>query len=204
MSSVSLAASPFSPSRSIPRPSSVNSVRSARANSPALSISPDDPSMISLCAHICCLDSFGIIVAIRNHMSTLKHTIRHQQAQLTHLETLLQRAPRLPTTSSMYSPPPSPVESLSSQTYTPNTPTSAKMKRRSSHDILQSLAGPDSNIPLPRRESVTSSSFSDGIREGIPMIFGTGRSTPSYKRTPSPTRTLSRASHNILCFLCEL
>jgi len=125
-------------------------------------------------------------------MSALKHTIRHQQAQLQHLENLLQRAPRIPmsTINSSNSPPPSPLpDPPPPSDQRPTTP-NGKIKRRSSFDILQSLAGPDSNIPLPRREP--GSLNPDGIREGIPMDFGAGPSTPSYKRQSSPTRTLSR------------
>src|SRR5258708_6006148 len=121
-------------------------------------------------------------------MSTLKHTIRHQQAQLHNLENVLHRTPRL-SASLMHSPPSSPtVSEPSSPPQAPPTPT--KLRRRSSYDILQSLAGPDSSLPLPRRDLPSSSSLKqDGIREGVPMDFGAG---PSNKRTPSPTRTLSR------------
>ena len=117
-------------------------------------------------------------------MSTLKHTIRHQQAQLHNLENLLQRTPRLPLTASTSSPPPD----LSPSDAPPTTPN--KIKRRSSFDVLQSLAGPDSNLPLPRRDPGSLSQ--DGIREGVPMDFGAGPSSQSYKRQSSPTRTLSR------------
>ncbi|THH14645.1 hypothetical protein EW146_g5715 [Bondarzewia mesenterica] len=90
----------------------------------------------------------------------------------------------------MYSPPASPIER---EPLAAGTPTSNATKRRSSYDVLQSLAGPDSNIPLPRRESGTFSSLGqDGIREGIPMDFSAGPSSSPFKRTPSPTRTLSR------------
>ncbi|KAH9967169.1 hypothetical protein BC827DRAFT_1264045 [Russula dissimulans] len=124
-------------------------------------------------------------------MSALKHTIRHQQAQLQHLENHLQRAPRIPmsTINNSNSPPPSPLPDPPPSDQRPTTP-NGKIKRRSSFDVLQSLAGPDSNIPLPRREP--GSLNPDGIREGIPMDFGAGPSTPSYKRQSSPTRTLSR------------
>ncbi|KAH9967145.1 hypothetical protein BC827DRAFT_1171831 [Russula dissimulans] len=124
-------------------------------------------------------------------MSALKHTIRHQQAQLQHLENHLQRAPRIPmsTINNSNSPPPSPLPDPPPSDQRPTTP-NGNIKRRSSFDVLQSLAGPDSNIPLPRREP--GSLNPDGIREGIPMDFGAGPSTPSYKRQSSPTRTLSR------------
>ena len=133
-------------------------------------------------------------VSIRHHMSTLKHSIRHQQAQLHHLENLLQLAPRMPmsslnnTTSSNSSPPPSPLpDPLDHAPTTPN----GKIRRRSSFDILHSLAGPDSNLPLPRRDPGLLSQ--DGIREGVPMDFGASPTSQSYKRQSSPTRTLSRA-----------
>ncbi|KAI0058812.1 hypothetical protein BV25DRAFT_1829565 [Artomyces pyxidatus] len=170
MSSVS-----FLSNRSPSRPSSVNSLRSsasARTHSPSLSL--DDP------------------VAIRNHMSTLKHTIRHQQAQLQTLENIIHRTPRIPITS-MNSPPPSPLPGdlvPSTSPDTPHTP-NGKMKRRSSYDALLNLAGPESSLPLPRREPGASLS-QDGIREGIPMEFGAGPSSQTYKRQSSPTRTLSR------------
>ncbi|KAH9074714.1 hypothetical protein EDB83DRAFT_2504880 [Lactarius deliciosus] len=150
------------------RPSSSASNRSTRARSPSLLL--DDP------------------VSVRHHMSALKHTIRHQQAQLQNLENLLQRTPRLPLTTSTNSPPSSPP-SLSPSDLPPTTP-NGKIKRRSSFDVLQSLAGPDSNLPLPRRDP--SSLSQDGIREGVPMDFGAGPSSQSYKRQSSPTRTLSR------------
>jgi hypothetical protein len=123
-------------------------------------------------------------------MSTLKHTIRHQQAQLQNLENILQRTPRLPLTASTSSPSSSPPPDLSPSDVPPITP-NGKIKRRSSFDILQSLAGPDSNLPLPRRDPGSLSQ--DGIREGVPMDFGAGPSSQSYKRQSSPTRTLSRA-----------
>ncbi|KAJ7622940.1 hypothetical protein DFH06DRAFT_1059603 [Mycena polygramma] len=142
------------------RPSSRTSVRSSRAPSP--SVSPDDP------------------VAVRNQVSTLKHTIRHQQAQLQTLETMLLRGPR----------PYPPEMSDASSTSPPNgSPSAIKVNRRSSYDVLSGLAGPDSNIPLPRRESAPLEDF----REGVPMSFNGSPTSPAYKRAGgSPTRTLSR------------
>ncbi|KAI0285758.1 hypothetical protein BGY98DRAFT_239665 [Russula aff. rugulosa BPL654] len=153
------------------RPSSTASNRSTpsiRTRSPSLV--PDDT------------------VSIRHHMSTLKHSIRHQQAQLQNLENLLQLAPRMPMSlNTSSSPPPSPLPDPSDHfATTPN----GKVRRRSSFDILHSLAGPDSNLPLPRREPGSLSQ--DGIREGVPMDFGVSPTSPSYKRQSSPTRTLSR------------
>jgi hypothetical protein len=62
------------------------------------------------------------------------------------------------------------------------------MKRRSSYDILHSIAGPDSSLPLPKRDGLEE----NGIREGIPMTFGISPASPTFKRASSPTRTLSR------------
>ncbi|KAH7890888.1 hypothetical protein F5I97DRAFT_1839663 [Phlebopus sp. FC_14] len=76
--------------------------------------------------------------------------------------------------------------------YTTNYST-PKMQRRSSFDVLHGLAGRDSNLPLPRRESATPISKTDGIREGIPMDFGgMSNNRDHVKRMSSPTRTLSR------------
>ncbi|KAG6332452.1 hypothetical protein ID866_6636 [Astraeus odoratus] len=172
--------SPFSPARPSSRSSSRNSVRSARAPSPA---SLNDP------------------VAVRNQISTLRHTIRQQQAQLHSLENVVLRGPRpLPPgfmTSSNHSHHPSSDDVLDIS-HPPvafnNGFSTPKMQRRTSFDILQGLAGPDSNLPLPKRDSVILNlKGTDGIREGIPMEFG---SSPAHrdliKRMSSPTRTLSR------------
>ncbi|KAF9224053.1 hypothetical protein BS17DRAFT_780396 [Gyrodon lividus] len=76
--------------------------------------------------------------------------------------------------------------------YTTNFST-PKIQRRTSFDILQGLAGRDSNLPLPRRESATPSLKADGIREGVPMDFGgLSNNRDHAKRMSSPTRTLSR------------
>jgi hypothetical protein len=123
-------------------------------------------------------------------MSELKHNIRHQQAQVQNLENILQRTPRLPLTANTALPSSSPPPDLSPSDLPPTTP-NGKIKRLSSFDVLQSLAGPDSNLPLPRRDPASLSQ--DGIREGVPMDFGAGPSSQSYKRQSSPTRTLSRA-----------
>ena len=177
------------------RPSSAASIRSTpsiRARSPSLL--PDDTGKsVPFSRHPTefyrAAPSSSKTVSIRHHMSTLKHSIRHQQAQLHNLENLLQLAPRMPMSlNTSSSPPPSPLPDPSD--HTPTTP-NGKVRRRSSFDILHNLAGPESNLPLPRREL---GSFSqDGIREGVPMNFGVGLATPSYKRQSSPTRTLSRA-----------
>ncbi|KAJ8516491.1 hypothetical protein ONZ45_g6203 [Pleurotus djamor] len=119
-------------------------------------------------------------------MSTLKHSIRQQQAQLNNLETTLLRGPRpLPPDTSdilMISSPPPP------SSYSPSS-SSSNVKRRSSFDVLQGLAGPDSNLPLPRRDP--NGIEENGIQEGVPKSFGSSSPT-STRRTSSPTRTLSR------------
>ncbi|KAJ8590973.1 hypothetical protein M405DRAFT_765602 [Rhizopogon salebrosus TDB-379] len=132
-------------------------------------------------------------------MSTLKHSIRHQQAQLHSLENIILRGPRpLPSgfMSSSHSPHPSSDDVLDispcpvSYTTSFSTP---KMLRRSSFDVLHGLAGRESNLPLPRRESAAPILKRDGIREGIPMDFGASPSNSiNTKRMSSPTRTLSR------------
>jgi hypothetical protein len=142
-----------------------------------------------------------MLVAVRNQMSTLKHSIRHQQAQLHSLENIILRGSRpLPPgfMAPSHSPHPSSEDVLDispcpvSYTTSFSTP---KMQRRSSFDVLQGLAGRESNLPLPRRESATPILKRDGIREGIPMDFG---GSPVHamntKRMSSPTRTLSRMS----------
>ncbi|KAF5373336.1 hypothetical protein D9615_007383 [Tricholomella constricta] len=157
---------PIHRDRSHSRNSSRTSVRSARPSSPSFSF--DDP------------------VAIRNQVSTLKHTIRHQQAQLHSLENILLIGPRgLQDTFNEMTSPTSPPPS----SYTPTASTSTKVKRRSSYDILHGIAGPESHLPLPKRDGPDE----NGIQEGIPMSFGVGPSSPqSYKRASSPMRTLSR------------
>ena len=177
------------------RPSSAASTRSTpsiRARSPSLL--PDDTGKsIPFSRHPTDFYTVALsppnTVSIRHHMSTLKHSIRHQQAQLQNLENLLQLDPRMSMSlNTSSSPPPSPLpDPLDTPTTTPN----GKVRRHSSFDILHSLAGPDSNLPLPRREP--GSLGQDGIREGVPMEFGVGPTSQSYKRQSSPTRTLSRA-----------
>ncbi|KAJ7625477.1 hypothetical protein FB45DRAFT_795608 [Roridomyces roridus] len=143
------------------RPSSRTSIRSP---SPALSDGP---------------------VAVRNHVSTLKHTIRHQQAQLQSFENMLLRGPR------PYPQDLSPDPNQTSPSPSPSTspPTNGKMGRRSSYDVLHNMA-PDSNIPLPKRDR--DSALLEDFKEGVPLSFN-APSSPAYKRTAgSPTRTLSR------------
>ncbi|KAI0036194.1 hypothetical protein K488DRAFT_41629, partial [Vararia minispora EC-137] len=129
--------------------------------------------------------------SVRSQMSTLKHSIRHQQAQLQHLETSLHFAPRRSVTPVQPSPI-SPLPSAGRSSPDPNTPSRAK--RRSSYEVLQNLAGPDSSLPLPRRDGPMSPpSISEGIPEGIPMDFAEDTTSPTHsRRKSSPTRTLSR------------
>ncbi|PPQ64358.1 hypothetical protein CVT24_008427 [Panaeolus cyanescens] len=181
--------------RSLSRPSSRTSLR---AHSPSFSL--DDP------------------VAVRNQMSTLKHNIRQQQAQLNTLETIVRSAPRPLAYTASGSPAMSATDladdamfaSTSSNTgdggkgasSSSNAPPSSfnatnglstKMKRRSSHDVLLSLAGPDSNLPIPKRELTSVSaedltSTSPKIQEGVPYPS----SPPGHKRASSPFRSFSR------------
>ncbi|KAI6112989.1 hypothetical protein F5141DRAFT_1188201 [Pisolithus sp. B1] len=148
--------SPFSAARPSSRSSSRNSVRSARAPSPA---------------------SLNDTVAIRNQVSTLKHSIRQQQAQLHSLENVILHVLDISHPPVAYN----------------NSFSTPKMQRRSSFDVLQGLAGPESNLPLPKRESITPIlKVADGIREGIPLEFGGGSPHRDLlKRISSPTRTLS-------------
>lgn len=134
-------------------------------------------------------------------MSTLKHTIRQQQAQLHSLENIILRGPRPHSSGFMASPnhvshPSDDVLDISAppSSYNGNV-TTPKMRRRSSFDVLQGMAGRDSNLPLPRRESAMASFKTEGIPEGIPMGFGSFSNTREpVKRISSPTRTLSRMS----------
>jgi hypothetical protein len=131
-------------------------------------------------------------------MSTLKHNIRQQQAQLHNLENIILRGPRPLPPGMLSSPPRSPDQQEFNLPPPPSYyNSSAKLQKRSSFDILHSIA-PESNLPLPRRETPNASpSKQEGsIPEGIPVDFGAGTVSPnSYKRVSSPTRTLSRTSN---------
>jgi hypothetical protein len=128
-------------------------------------------------------------VAVRNQISSLRHSIRQQQAQVHNLENVILRGPR-PYADISFS------DSMS--TPSPASPPSAtaKLPRRTSFEVLSGIAGPDSNLPLPTlQREMNGLDDNGGIREGIPMSFGAGSSTPTHhKRPSSPTRTLSRAS----------
>lgn len=133
-------------------------------------------------------------VAIRNHMSTLKHDIRHKQAQLNSLETIIRTVPRPFSTDLLLDNYTAGASASMSTTSPPPSsfpiPTT-KMKRRSSFDILQGIAGPESSLPLPKREGVNIED--ESIREGIPASFGSGPTSPTpQKRPTSPMRGLSR------------
>ncbi|KAH6915765.1 hypothetical protein BKA70DRAFT_469573 [Coprinopsis sp. MPI-PUGE-AT-0042] len=159
-------------------------------------------------------------VAVRNQMSTLKHSIRQQQAQLQNLESSFRTSSRsyptepLDETFEMDAPvfssrqgsssgaaPPSSFVSPGSPSTSPSTSSlaTAKMKRRSSYEVLQDIAGRESNLPLPKRSESSlgmNSPLENGaIQEGVPMTFGNsqnGSYTTPTKRNSSPTRTLSR------------
>ncbi|KAJ3476541.1 hypothetical protein NLI96_g11085 [Meripilus lineatus] len=143
-------------------------------------------------------------------MSTLKHTIRQHQAQLHSLENTLLRGPRPLPPGILNSPPalsPSELDSYMSISppYSPPNPGPSsypangtpKLQKRNSFEVLSGLAGPDSSLPLPRRDSrgslrpqfgvngLNGAGEENGIKEGIPMGM-----SPS-KRASSPTRTLS-------------
>lgn len=143
-------------------------------------------------------------VGLRTQISTLKHKIRHDQAQLHTLENTVLRGPRPIPLGILDSPPMSPEFDSDlplypgrSHSHNPSpssgsfTSHALKMQRRSSHEILSSMAGPDSNLPLPKPKGRSESFGEDNgysIREGIP--------TPAPNmRAASPTRTLSRTSH---------
>ena len=135
-------------------------------------------------------------------MSSIRHSIRHQQAQLSNLESSLPKAQRRRSITSP-SPPPSPLPPngrISPMSPDPSTPSKAS-KRRSSYEVLQTLAGPESSIPLPRRDGPMSPSpfGGDSIPEGIPVDHSNGAVSPTEsshnRRKSSPTRSYSRESH---------
>ena len=150
-------------------------------------------------------------------MSNLRHSIRQQTAQLHNLESIVLRGPRPLPPGMINSPPPSPTESSSHSPYSHRSfdmslpPSSynqtsgmSNVSRRNSREHLHGLAGPESSLPLPRKESSRTRNVSggvlddgmDGIREGIPSSFGSTSSAHPHtpKRQSSPTRSLSRTS----------
>lgn len=68
--------------------------------------------------------------------------------------------------------------------YVIQSPTS--IKRRSSHEVLSTLAGPDSSLPLPKRDIMAEES----LREGIPF-------QATFKRPSSPTKSRAYFHHHI-------
>jgi hypothetical protein len=146
-------------------------------------------------------------------MSNLRHSIRQQTAQLHNLESIVLRGPRPLPPGMINSPPPSPTDSTfrshsnsDSMSLPPSSfnMTISNLTRRNSREHLHGLAGPESSLPLPRRDpsrprNVSGGGFDDGmdgIKEGIPSSFGSTSSAHPHtpKRQSSPTRSLSRTS----------
>jgi len=146
-------------------------------------------------------------------MSSLRHTIRQQTAQLHNLESIVLRGPRPLPPGMINSPPSSPTEPsfnhssphrTSDMSLPPSSFNPSAMNKRNSREHLYGLAGPESSLPLPRRDPSRTRSVSggglddgmDGIREGIPSSFGSTSSSHPHtpKRQSSPTRSLSRTS----------
>ena len=149
-------------------------------------------------------------------MSNLRHSIRQQTAQLHSLESIVLRGPRPLPPGMISSSPPSPTDSFflpssfhrnAEMPLSPPSPNMASSinSRRNSREHLYGLAGPESSLPLPRRDpsrtrNVSGGGLDDGmngIREGIPSSFGSTSSAHPHtpKRQSSPTRSLSRTSH---------
>ena len=145
-------------------------------------------------------------------MSNLRHSIRQQTAQLHNLESIVLRGPRPLPPGMISSPPSSPTESSflshrnsdSSQPHPPPNMTSSmsNVNKRNSREHLYGLAGPESSLPLPRRDPSRQRNGSggglddgmDGIKEGIPYMFNSSAHLHTPKRQSSPTRSLSRTS----------
>lgn len=146
-------------------------------------------------------------------MSNLRHTIRQQTAQLHNLESIVLRGPRPLPPGMIISPPSSPTESSfhshrNSDPSQPHSPpnmassTTSNMSKRNSREHLYGLAGPESSLPLPRRDPSRQRNGSgsglddgmDGIKEGIPYMFNSSAHLHTPKRQSSPTRSLSRTS----------
>lgn len=154
------------------------------------------------------------VVALRQQMSNLRHSIRQQTAQLHNLESVVLRGPRPLPPGMINSPPSSPTDSSfhshrNSDPFLPPPPLNmatsmSTMSKRNSREHLYGLAGPESSLPLPRRDPSRTRNISggglddgmDGIREGIPSSFNS--TSPIHLHTPrrqeSPTRSLSRTS----------
>ena len=156
------------------------------------------------------------VVALRQQMSNLRHSIRQQTAQLHNLESIVLRGPRPLPPGMINSSPPSPTDSFfqpssyrnTDMSLSPPSPNMASStnnaSKRNSREHLYGLAGPESSLPLPRRDPSRNRNISggglddgmDGIREGIPSSFGSTSSAQFHtpKRQHSPTRSLSRTS----------
>lgn len=181
--------SPSSSLSPIRTPSRPTSRASARAPSPGF----DDPGIvIHLTVLIARAHASFTPVAIRNHMSSLRHEIRQKQAQFNALETILLRGPR-PLPHASWSP------TASEFPLPPAIIPGPKMQRRTSWEALSAYTanGPDSHIPLP----VNGRSKQDDIREGVPLEFGVSNASMSNKRAESPTRSMSRMSRVISLLL---
>ncbi|KIY49933.1 hypothetical protein FISHEDRAFT_65051 [Fistulina hepatica ATCC 64428] len=110
-------------------------------------------------------------------MSTLKHTIRHQQAQLQNLENMLHSSPRpLPPAQDNATPPSSYISSTISST--------SKMQRRSSFEVLQGMAGADSSLPLPKRDNLDDNCIREGIPTSSSPSLSQKRISSSLSRIP--------------------
>lgn len=199
--------------RTLSRPSSRVSLN-GRATSPAFgAASLDDPGTRTTTGMLSNLQyqlKLFFVVALRQQMSNLRHSIRQQTAQLHNLESIVLRGPRPLPPGMINSPPPSPTDSFfqlstshrASDMQSPNSMSNAN--KRNSREHLYGLAGPESSLPLPRRDPSRTRNVSggglddgmDGIKEGIPSSFGSTSSAHLHtpKRQSSPTRSLSRAS----------
>ena len=63
---------------------------------------------------------------------------------------------------------------------------------RKSDRPRKKLAGPESLLPLPKKDGMGFPARQDDIQEGVSIEFGGGGSSSYAKRASSPTRTLSR------------
>lgn len=147
------------------------------------------------------------LVAVRNHISTLKHNIRHQQAQVNDLENKILQGPK---------PYNMDDSSLMAMSPSPHSSPTKSARRSSSFEVLYGIAGPESSLPLPlppprsssrpRLESNGSTTLDDSIQEGVPSDFMS--TSPGdrrhFKRPSSPTRTMSRMFSSHYLFFSKL
>lgn len=129
---------------------------------------------------------WSLLVSNRNHVPITNKKRQHSQSQGSDNST-----PRSPPVSLGRSISHSPTE----PSYPPftddahdTTHTIKSQRRSSSFEVLHSLAGPDSQLPLPKKEGV--------IQEGVPSEFSPLRE--HNKRSSSPTRTLSREIYSLV------